>query len=174
MAGRRVSSFAMDLGLNLPSSRLAVAMLGVMLAGDILGLWLTGLRLDPASVSLWLKAALAVFGLLVLCRLAEWRLSGDTARGAMLVTGLARRISLFSAASLLLGAITTAGAILTYVVASAGLPFQDATLAAADRSLGFDWPGVATHVCATPWLETTLAFAYRSSMGQVALLVPVL
>jgi membrane-associated phospholipid phosphatase len=164
----------MDLGLDLPSSRLGLAVLGIMLAGDVLGLWLTGLRLDPASVSLWLKAAGAVVGLLILCRLVEWRLSGDEARGAVLVRGLTRRISLFSTASLYLGAITTAGAILSYVVATAGLPFQDTTLAAADRSLGFDWVGVARRVCGTPWLEVTLAFAYRSSMAQVALLVPVL
>jgi membrane-associated phospholipid phosphatase len=164
----------MDLGLNLPSTRLALGVLAAMLLGDIAGLWLTGIRIDGASATLWIKAAIAVAGIIALCGGARWYLRGDEARGARLVRGLADRAALFSAAGLLIGAITTVGAVFSYVMASAALPFQDSSLVAIDRALGFDWLGIARFVCSAPPLESLLAFAYRSSMAQVGLLLPVL
>src|SRR5690242_5712658 len=99
----------MDLGLNLPSTRLALGVLAAMLLGDLAGLWLTGIRIDGASATQWIRAAIAVIGLIALCGGARWYLSGDEARGARLVRGFVDRAALFSAAGLLIGAVTTIG-----------------------------------------------------------------
>ena len=164
----------MDFGLRFPSTHFALAALAAMLAGDVLGLWVTGIRLDGTSVETWVRGAVAVGAIFAVCGAATWRLRGDTARGAVLVKALAERICLFSAAALLIGAITTAGAVFSYMAAAATLPLRDGLFVAMDRSVGFDWLAVTRRVCDTPWLEASLAFAYRSSMLQVALLVPIL
>ncbi|HEX5211201.1 MAG TPA: phosphatase PAP2 family protein [Pseudolabrys sp.] len=49
---------------------------------------------------------------------------------------------------------------LTYVAAAAGLPLQDANLAALDRALGFDWRGFLGFVNDRPWLIRYLAVGY--------------
>jgi len=49
---------------------------------------------------------------------------------------------------------------LTYVVAAANMPMQDANLLAIDRALGFDWAGYVTYVDSHPALAAWLNYGY--------------
>jgi PAP2 superfamily len=49
---------------------------------------------------------------------------------------------------------------LTYVAASADFPFQDATLAALDRALGFNWPGYIGFMSSSDTMISGAIFAY--------------
>jgi membrane-associated phospholipid phosphatase len=164
----------MDLGLRLPSTQLAFAVITMMIGVDLLALPLIGLRVEPASLVQWLVGAAVVLTVPLLCAAAIHRLRNDPARGARLTSAFAERVALLTFAGLAIGLITTAGAVLSYAAAAVGYPLQDARLAAIDRAIGVDWIAIAKSVCGTPWLESTLAFAYRSSMTQVMLLVPLL
>jgi membrane-associated phospholipid phosphatase len=164
----------MEFGLRFPSTQLALLVLAAMLAVDVIGLAIGGMTVAGDGVVAWFSSAVMVCLIFPACGLAVWRLKGDEARGAVLVRALCERVCLLSAGVLLIGAITTAGAIASYLMASLALPFRDEALASIDRAVGFDWLAVARSVCGIPWLESSLAFAYRSSMGQVMLLVPLL
>jgi hypothetical protein len=63
------------------------------------------------------------------------------------------------------------GAPLSYLAARAGYPLWDATLAAWDRQIGFDWLAVLNATAAHPHLEIMLRLAYGSLLPQMVLTV---
>jgi membrane-associated phospholipid phosphatase len=69
---------------------------------------------------------------------------------------------------------TNIGAVYSYGTTAAGLPLLDATMAAADRRLGFDWLGYLAWTGSHPWLVKLLRGAYFSSLYQVVAAVIVL
>jgi len=70
------------------------------------------------------------------------------------------------AASLLIVFMAAAGT-LSYLVISTNARLVDASLAAWDRALGFDWPASAAWLQAHPGLEGPLHLAYASGLPQI-------
>jgi membrane-associated phospholipid phosphatase len=83
-----------------------------------------------------------------------------------------RRLSLtFESFALMIAvALTVPG--LTTVIASLGMPYQDAALLATDRALGFDWQAIVEWVRDRPTLSIILSHIYPSLVWQPILLFP--
>jgi len=58
--------------------------------------------------------------------------------------------------------------VLSYLVATTGIPVADDLLARADRALGFDWLGWFAFVQQRPTLHLVLHLAYMSALPQIA------
>jgi membrane-associated phospholipid phosphatase len=69
---------------------------------------------------------------------------------------------------------TGVGAPLSYLMASLGLPFWDATLLAWDRALGLDWLAYLGFVNGIPALGITLKVAYLSIVPQMVIVLAAL
>ncbi|MBX9592219.1 MAG: phosphatase PAP2 family protein [Hyphomonadaceae bacterium] len=69
---------------------------------------------------------------------------------------------------------TLAGALLSYLGTSLGLPLLDAQFARADAALGLDWMAVLAFTDARPIFGMVLRLAYSSSLPQIALVLVVL
>jgi len=82
----------------------------------------------------------------------------------------ARLRSTAQAANLLIVFMAAAGT-LSYLVVSTNAPLVDASLAAWDRALGFDWPAVAAWLQARPGLAAPLHAAYASGIPQIVVVV---
>ena len=74
-------------------------------------------------------------------------------------------------AAALLIVFTNAAATLSYLVVSTGAPLMDASLAAWDRALGFDWLALHTWLVAHPFVNLLLAAAYCSGLVQILIVV---
>jgi hypothetical protein len=74
------------------------------------------------------------------------------------------------AASLLIVFMAAAGT-LSYLMVSTNARLVDATLAAWDHALGFDWLRLAAWLQSRPDLETPLHFAYASGLPQIVFVV---
>ena len=66
------------------------------------------------------------------------------------------------------------GTLLNYLGFTFHRPFIDASLAAADASLGFDWPGYVAWIESVPAADFLLSVAYEASLPQVVVIVLVL
>jgi membrane-associated phospholipid phosphatase len=84
------------------------------------------------------------------------------------------RLAALAFAAAYLIAYTLAGATLSYVGTSLGLPLLDAQFARVDTALGLDWLATLEFVDSRPILGAVLRFSYASSMGQVVLALIVL
>lgn len=71
----------------------------------------------------------------------------------------------------LLVTFQAAGATLSYLVTSTGAPLDDATFAAWDRALGFDWIACWEWLEAHPGVRTPLKYAYQSGLAQLVVVV---
>lgn len=69
---------------------------------------------------------------------------------------------------------TALGALLSYLMATLGLPLQDGGLYAIDRNLGLDWLAYLKAVDARPWLGLLFSIAYISLIPQMIVLITVL
>lgn len=74
------------------------------------------------------------------------------------------------AAALLIVFMAAAGT-LSYLVVATNARLVDASLAAWDRALGFDWPAFAAWLQARPGVEGPLHVAYASGMPQIVFVV---
>jgi membrane-associated phospholipid phosphatase len=79
---------------------------------------------------------------------------------------------LFGAAFLVL--FSACASVLNYCLLTVAGPRIDTSLAALDRSLGFDWPSVMAAVARHPALNALFNTVYPSMLPQVALLITVL
>lgn len=70
-------------------------------------------------------------------------------------------------AAALLIVFQAAGATLSYMVVGTNATLVDATLAAWDRALGFDWLALQEWVQSHPTAQTTFRLAYQSGMAQL-------
>ncbi|MBW8828545.1 MAG: phosphatase PAP2 family protein [Burkholderiales bacterium] len=70
-------------------------------------------------------------------------------------------------AAALLIMFQAAGATLSYLVVGTNAALVDATLAAWDRALGFDWLALQAWIANHPNIQTMLSFAYQSGMMQL-------
>jgi len=66
------------------------------------------------------------------------------------------------------------GVILSYMVAARGGAYWDASFAAWDRTLGFDWVGWLGWLDAHPRVALTLTLAYRSLIAQMVAIIVLL
>jgi len=82
----------------------------------------------------------------------------------------ARLAAMLGAAALLV-TFSACAATLSYLAVAANAPLVDAPLAAADRSLGFDFAAAQAAVHAHPRLAHAFALAYASGLAQIALVV---
>lgn len=123
--------------------------LAIGVADAALCLWL-GFAVTWASALPTLAATVG----LVLLGLFYTRVRPDE-RIAAAVTGVAQLV-----------AFSSLGAVLSYVAASLGGPFWDATLHAADRALGLDWRAYLAFVNDRPWLGVAFTVAYQSLIPQ--------
>ncbi|MBV8799649.1 MAG: phosphatase PAP2 family protein [Alphaproteobacteria bacterium] len=60
---------------------------------------------------------------------------------------------------------------LNYMLLTVAGPRIDAPLAAIDRAVGFDWPGVMAYMALHPFLDLVLQWCYNSVLPQIALVV---
>lgn len=143
--------------------------LGCALADAV---WLPNSRLSFAS-SNWTDllqgiACCALTGALI--AVASSRLRSDAGYPAVVLRTALTITELLWRAALPFGALLTAGATLSYLIAAADLPLQDALLARVDRNLGFDWLRFLDTTNSSPFLAALLARVYQT-VGLVAQLV---
>lgn len=75
---------------------------------------------------------------------------------------------------LLFGVISAVGALLTYVVAIITTGYVDATLAAIDEAMGFDWPAAYAFTATNDWFYPLSRFFYCSIFNTPLLLLATL
>jgi hypothetical protein len=80
-----------------------------------------------------------------------------------------RLADLAHSAALLLVLFAAMG-VLSYLVATTGMPVADDLLARGDRALGLDWPGWFAFVQQHPVLQRMLHLAYMSALPQIAII----
>ncbi len=121
-------------------------LLGLMSAALALGVTLTGFSIDLPGllVSIGFVAIYAGFAH------ANARSPKRRDPQVMFVLGATAQIVL----------VTAVMSPLTYVVATANFPLQDANLHAIDRALGLDWAGYVAFVNDRPLLATWLSYGY--------------
>ncbi len=85
-----------------------------------------------------------------------------------------RRLAVLMAGTAFILAFGVTAGVLTYPVAAIGGPLRDDMFIAFERSIGIDWPSLATHMTAFPALNFVWAVAYMSSLPQIAVAVLVL
>ena len=131
--------------------------------------WLRASRLVfVASDTFWSGIGAMAFGVFspVLTLAAARAQSKGTAIGTAIAT-VATRLSLFAHGFAFNGALAMALLMFTYLAASMALPLHDATLAAADRTLGFDWVAFSQVIYRSTIVSAALASAYDSSLPQL-------
>jgi membrane-associated phospholipid phosphatase len=141
-------------------------------------LWLPTSRLSfPSSNWIGLLQGLACCvlggGFIVI---ASRRLRGDATSPAAVLRTTLLATELLLRTTLPIGALLAAGATLSYLIASADLPLQDALLARVDRDLGFDWLHVLDTTNSSPVLAGLLVRVYQSigPIAELAVIWPVL
>jgi hypothetical protein len=88
--------------------------------------------------------------------------------------GLVRReaaLSAMLACATFLIVFPAGASLLSYLLVTVAGPRIDSVLAAADRSIGFDWPGLMALVARYPFANTLLGYAYVSVMPQTVILL---
>lgn len=135
----------------------------------------------PTALGWWICLTVAVTDVVLIQTLnfsvkADWTLL----RSAVLLALLAGftiwyarrpstyRLAVCTSAIIYLAIYSIAVVLMSYLFAAADMPLADATFVNADRALGFDWMGWLSWVNNHPGLGIILAYAYQSSMPQVA------
>ncbi|HJU31520.1 MAG TPA: phosphatase PAP2 family protein [Hyphomicrobiaceae bacterium] len=139
------------------------------------------------SATLWAVLALIAIADVVLMVATDFRPTGTAWLAILAVSAAAAglgylystvrrddRLSALAFAAAYLIAYTLAGATLSYIGTSLGLPLLDANLARIDTALGFDWLATLEFVDRRPLLGAALRFSYASSMAQVVFALIVL
>ena len=139
------------------------------------------------SATLWAVLALIAIADVVLMVATDFRPTGTAWLAILAVSAAAAglgylystvrrddRLSALAFAAAYLIAYTLAGATLSYIGTSLGLPLLDAHLARIDTALGFDWLATLEFVDRRPLLGAALRFSYASSMAQVVFALIVL
>lgn len=114
---------------------------------------LTGLRVDAASNPAYVALIAVLMTLNAVYRFVR--------------PDLRLRTATETAAQMLL--ILLFGILLTYAATATGLPYRDATLLAADRTLGFDREAYLAFFKARPWLSNLTGTAYLALLPQFLL-----
>jgi membrane-associated phospholipid phosphatase len=140
------------------ANRLAWAVVGVLLLVDLVWLAFSQLSVVPRSLALPVATGLVVglVGRYYRHRRGEPRLAD--------ALELCAQMTVFM----------SVGALFSYLVATLGMPLQDAALYAIDRSLGLDWLAYLRAVDQRPLLGLLLRIAYQSFIPQVLVLLLVL
>lgn len=139
-------------------TRTVIIIAAAMLAIATLASALAGLRFEPLSVLRVLAAAAGLYvAAFVFVRLRP--------RPAFAAT-------LAGTASLLVG--TLALGCISYASTAMNRPLIDASLAAMDRALGFDWPAFVAACNSLPLLRAILAVTYQTSALQMLAVVLIL
>lgn len=99
------------------------------------------------------------------------RLRDDASRPAVILRKTLVVTELLWRAALPVGALLTAGVMLSYLIAAAEQPLRDAVLARIDHDLGFDWLRFLDMTNASPLLAAVLATAYNSITGVAELVI---
>lgn len=126
-----------------------------LLTIDLLWLAFTQVSIEPASLALPLGAGAA---LLAGSRFYSKRRGEPRVADALECIS---QIVTFSAA----------GAVLSYLVITPGLPMQDALFDRLDKALGLDWLGYLAWLNRNAWLAPMLTAAYQSFLFQVIIVV---
>jgi len=128
-------------------------------------IWLPFSRLSFAA-SNWLSLFQGVAYCALACVLiavAFGRLQGDASRVGVALRTALTTTELLCRTVLVIGALLTAGATLSYIITAAELPLKDALLAEADRGLGFYWPRFLEATNSSPFLASLLTRAYQTT-----------
>jgi membrane-associated phospholipid phosphatase len=144
---------------------MAVAWSCALACGLADAFWLPFSRLSFAS-SNWMTLFQGVAYSAVACVLiavAVGRLQGDSSRVGVALRAALTTTELLCRTLLVIGALLTAGATLSYIITAAELPLKDALLAEADRGLGFHWPHFLEATNSSPWLAKLLTRAYQAT-----------
>jgi membrane-associated phospholipid phosphatase len=144
--------------IGVRANRLAWGLIGGLLLVDLT--WLAFSQLSVVPLSLVGPVAMSA-GLALAARYYRYR------RGE---TRLADALELCGQMT----AFMTVGALFSYLVATLGMPMQDAALYAIDQSLGLDWLAYLKAVDKRPLLGTLFRMAYDSFIPQVLVLLLVL
>ena len=135
----------------------------------------------PTSVGWWVCLIVALLDATLIMALnfsvaADWTLL----RSVVLLVLLAgftvwyarrpstHRLAVLCSAVIYLAVYSIAIVLMSYLFAAADMPLVDATFVGADRALGFDWMSWLSWINEHPRLGIILAYAYQSSMPQVA------
>lgn len=134
-----------------------------VVGADAAGLAWGGYALRPQGLAREIQADLLLAGLAALlagiARLPRYAAAARTLRCDRLADTLAW---------LLLAKVwIVAACVASYLCAGLAFPLVDASLAALDRALGFDWPAAYGRVRAHPAAHDLLTLAYRSALWQL-------
>jgi len=140
------------------ANRIAWAILAALLLVTFAWLPFSRIVLKPVSLGL----PLAVTGAMILGGWYYGRRRGEPRLAAALdCTGQ-------------MTGFTALGALLSYLMATLGLPLQDGAFYAFDRNLGLDWFAYLKAVDARPWLGLMFSIAYISLIPQMIVLITAL
>jgi len=152
------------------SMSFAWAVCGIFLVVDLI--WFPLSRATFASAN-FLNAGAGIMmlgGLHGITLALTRRLGADRSRMAGVILHIARSLRVLIRAAVFTVIFGFASMTFMLLAASAGLPFQDAQLAAIDRSLGFDWLSFLALTNSTPMLSSILVWTYHSAGPQLLLL----
>ena len=160
--------------LQSPSARLALGVLALVVAVDILWLWQSPITFEWASCKRPVKTAgIALAASAASAAILRW-LSGDHTRPARILQAITRGLANLGCLVAYMAVFTAAAAVLSYLAATVAWPLQDALLARTDRAMGFDWLPFLAWFNARPTIGLALSEAYHSSMNQVMALLVIL
>ena len=129
--------------LQSPSARLALGMLALVVAVDIVWLWQSPIAFEWASCKRPLKTAgIALAASAVSAAILGW-LSGDHTRPARILQAITRGIANLGCLVAYMAVFTAAAAVLSYLAVTVAWPLQDALeviLTALPHPLRLPWP----------------------------------
>lgn len=156
-----------------PSGRvagLAWGSVAIFAVVDLLWLPFSRLSFAPANFLLVLQSLVLIGAGYGVARFVIFRLDGDASRIAAGIRHAADGIDLLIRTAPFLIALSFTGGVFAWLATSAGLPLQDARLAALDAALGFDWLALLQFTNSRPALSWVLVGAYHST-GPLLLMV---
>jgi len=151
-------------------SRLSIVIAGTAVPfaiADLLGVPRSTITLAPHTAR-HVVAVMAVLGVASLsAALVRRRMASKATRLAAFLHAAADGVIVLAAAGLLFTPLSFAAGVFMYMAAALGWPLQDATLAAIDRAVGFDWPSVLRALNQRPAVATALADVYHTTGPQI-------
>ena len=136
----------------------------------------------PGGLSTWSLTVAVIFIDVCWLLLGGWAVSWSSLTAIAAVTGLQALLTLKRyrsdilirttlQAAVLLILFTAVASTLSYLVVSTNAPLVDASLAALDRALGFNWLALETWLRHHQTTKAVLHLAYFSGLGQIVFVV---
>jgi membrane-associated phospholipid phosphatase len=141
---------------------------------DALGIPHSRIVIAPGTASHFVTVMAVLGAAAASAAIVQRRMRTKSTRFAAFLDAAAEGVVVVAWAGLLFTPLSLAAGIFMYMAAAMGWPLGDATLAAIDRALGFDWPSVLRALDHHPLLATILSRVYHTTGPQIPIVFLVL